>query len=221
MFPSSPRRDIRDGRPVWIFEDGHVLPVISGGDGPDDEKKFTQADLERIIGERLARQPKVETETKVPDDYQATKDELAALKAEKLSESDRLRAELAAATQRAETAEAERDTAFAERDTVKGESREEKIRSAIVTAAVQAKAIDPEDVLLNVLAKHKDSVTIGDDGQVTGVEDAMKALLEAKPHLVGTPRKPAPDRGMGAQSDPESSTSKGRDLYRERHPVKG
>lgn len=55
------------------------------------------------------------------------------------------------------------------------------IRNAVVLAASKANFYDPEDAFrLADLA----TVQVADDGAVTGVDDAIKTLARAKPHLV-------------------------------------
>lgn len=55
------------------------------------------------------------------------------------------------------------------------------IRNAVVLAASKANFYDPEDAFrLADLA----TVQVADDGAVTGVDDAIKALAKAKAHLV-------------------------------------
>lgn len=187
------------GRLCWQFDNGRIMPVVRGGDDPDPEPKtFSQADLDRIVADRLAR-----VKAEPPADYaqlQAAATELAALKATaKKAEDDRLSAdekttnkiaELEASIQKANDAVA----------AAKSEAQTEKVRATIIAEAMKQKAVDPSDI---VALLPKDAVTIGDDGQVTGAEAAIKSLLEAKPHLVGptAPLRPKPDPGQGKTGD--------------------
>ena len=70
------------------------------------------------------------------------------------------------------------------------------VQAAILSAATQAKAIKPEHL-------HKlietDSVTVGDDGQVTGAEEAVTAFLEANPEYVGKAAPPPGSADQGAR----------------------
>ena len=67
-------------------------------------------------------------------------------------------------------------------------------RAAVVAAAQRAGAVDPDAVfaLLN-----KSAVTVGDDGSVTGADDAVKALLADKQYLVGKTPTPTPGGADG------------------------
>jgi hypothetical protein len=150
--------------------EGTETPAPTEGDGTETgnqpDKTFTQAELDRIVQDRVAR------EQKKFGDY----DDLKA-KATKLDELEAANAsEIEKAIKRAEDAEA-RAKAASERAT------ESARRAAVVAQATKAGAVDPDAVLALL---PKDSVTVGDDGQVTGVEDAIKALLESKPYLVGS-----------------------------------
>jgi hypothetical protein len=65
------------------------------------------------------------------------------------------------------------------------------IRAAVMAAATKAGAIDPDAVLQLLPA---DALTIDGD-TVTGADEAVKALLAAKPYLAGKPAKPAGGSG--------------------------
>lgn len=152
-------------------------------------KTFTQADLEHQIGLRLAR------ERAKYADY----DELRA-KAERLDEIEAAnQSELEKAQQRAEQAEQALEQ-------IKVEMRSTRLRAAIEGAARDLGAVDASDVFALV---DKDQVTVGDDGQVTGAVEAVKALLEAKPHLVGNQTAPAPAPGS-ADGGPRGSSDRDR-----------
>lgn len=144
----------------------------AGGPPPDpksgegESKTFSQAEVDRIVQERLAR-----AKAKPPADYEDLK--AAAAKLAEIEEANS--SELEKAQRRATEAE---EAAKA----LKEQHSSYQIDTAIRLAAIEAKAADPGDV---VKLLDRDGVTIGDDGQVTGVEDAVKGLLKAKPHLVG------------------------------------
>ena len=132
---------------------------------PAADKTFTQTELDRIVQDRVARAR--------PADY----DDLKA-KATKFDEID------AANKSELEKAQEAARKASEERDTARSEVQEMSKRTAVFAAAVKAGAVDPDAVhaLLD-----KNAVTIGNDGQVTGADEAVKALLESKPYLVGKP----------------------------------
>lgn len=156
----------------------------SNDGGTSSEKTFTQDELNAIIDQRIGRErAKFEQELE-PLRTKATRyDELEEQNKTELQREQEARA---AAEQRAQQVEAQlRDT---------------QRRSAITQAASAAGAVDPDAVLALL---PQDSVTIGDDGQVTGAEDAIKALLEAKPYLVRQAEgEPAPQTSGTANGGP-------------------
>ena len=144
-----------------------------GGDG----KTFTQAEMDAIIADRLRRQ-KAQF-----GDYEALKD--------KASQFDELQQ---AQMSELEKAQAERDAAQAERDAALQQATDRLIRSAVVTEAAKLAFTDPGDAFAMV---DLGDVTIGEDGEVTGVLEAVKALAQAKPYLIGRRSAPATDAGAG------------------------
>lgn len=171
------------------------IPEPNPEPNPDTDKKFTQSDVDRIIQDRLAR-----VKPATPDDY----DDLKA-KAAKLDEIEQANAtELEKAMKRAEAAEQAADQAVSR-------ARAANIRSAVTSAATMAGAVDPDAVLAML---NKDAVTVGDDGQVTGADEAVKALLELKPYLVGQPAepvKPAPSGDGGPRGSGGTNSQLDRD----------
>lgn len=136
-------------------------------DPPGDQAKtFTQAELERIVQDRVAR------ESKKYDGF----DDLKTKAAEFDKIQDQQKSELQRANERAE--KAERDAA--ERTTA---ANTRLMEAAVLSEATKQKAIKPEHLFKLIDTK---KVTVGDDGQVAGAEGAVKAFLEANPEYVGT-----------------------------------
>lgn len=186
-----------NGTLCWQFPNGRIFPVVRGGADEPDEKKFTQADMDRVVADRLAR-----AKSDPPADYaqlQAAAAELATLKAKDNTDLDNAKAEIAKIT-------GERDAAKAETDTAKNEAKEIKLRMAVVAEAAKAKAVNPDQVFALL---PKDAVTIGDDGQVTGAEKAVTDFITANPHFVGSPSRPKPDPAQGAKGDAKDFGSAG------------
>lgn len=138
-------------------------------------RTFTQEELDRVVGDRLAR------ERQKYGDYDALKQKAGRL--DQLEESQRT--ELEKAQKRADKAEHERDAAVTR-------ATHHLRASAIMSEASKQNALDPEAVV--ALLPH-DSVTVGDDGQVAGVEEAVSGLLKSKPYLVGSTHSPGPGDG--------------------------
>jgi hypothetical protein len=170
----------------------------NGGDDPD--KKFTQADVDR---DRRRTGSRAIARTARPTRRSRTGRRRRALRRGR----QRRPSELEREQKAREQAEKERDEAKEAAERPPGPRRDAR-RSKIVEAATKAGAIDPDEVhdLLSpaktsrssrraTTARRRVEVTIGDDGQVTGVEDAVKAFLGEKKHLVGKARRPDWDGG--------------------------
>jgi hypothetical protein len=140
--------------------------------------------------------------------------ELAELKAEReqrataeLSETERLKKQLADALAR-ETAAASRLQA----ELVKSAAQSAAL--ALQTPFASADALS-DAVALGAFA----SLEIGDDGKVTGINDAIKALHKQRPYLFGKANQDAPDinagaRGAGARTNQEVIDAQAAELRR-------
>lgn len=145
-------------------ESGSAGETGEAGTGEATPRSFTQAELDKIVSDRLKRQAA---------QYSGHED----LK-KKAAEYDKLQeAQKTALQKEQERAEA------AEKKAADAETRANRalIRAAVVAEATKLRAISPEDVLAVLEA---DSVTIGDDGEPTGVAEAVRKALDARPHWV-------------------------------------
>ncbi|HSE45110.1 MAG TPA: DUF4355 domain-containing protein [Gemmatimonadales bacterium] len=171
----------RFGMPMFLRDEGE------GGGGtpapapapepPAAERTFTQAELDKIVQDRLAR-----AKRELPDDYEdlkAAKAELDEVKKSQLSE-------LEQAQKAREEAEKKAADALAR-------ANARLLQAEILREATEQKAIRPEHMHRLI---DTESVTVGDDGQVTGVQEAVKAFLETNPEYVGKGRVADPvDQG--------------------------
>jgi hypothetical protein len=142
-----------------------------GGTEGNGDKTFTQADVDRIVQERLARDRK---ERPSDDEIKELRD-----KAKKYDDLEaQSKSELERERERAEKAEKEAEAARAE-------AKETRLKSAILAEAGKAdrKVVDPEAILSLI---DKKSLTLDDSGAPTNITEVMDALLEAKPYLVST-----------------------------------
>lgn len=164
-------------------------PVNNGGEGgqgggekPEHQTKtFTQEELDKIVADRLAR------ERKKYEKY-ADYDEMKA----KLAEYEKEREE----RERAEMTELERFKTDLEKVTgeksaleqelvrLREQMKQDKIRHEFTKAASSAGITHVDDAY--VLAQSDLArVTFDDDGNVVGIDEVVKALVENKPFLVG------------------------------------
>lgn len=143
--------------------------VKTSADGK--ERTFTQAELDDIIAKRLAREKDKQTETEAK--LQRLKELEEADKERKkaaMSEQERLQAEKEEADKKAEEAKDQATKAIEQ-------ANERIINTEIRAIARSLNANDVDDVLTLL---DKSNIEMGDNGDVKGVEDAVKALKESK-----------------------------------------
>jgi len=150
-----------------------------GGQQPETPGRvFTQAELDAVITQRLQR------EREKYADYEALK--TAASKLHEIEDAQKTELEKAQDAQRA-AEQAAQEAIHA--------ANERLMRAAFIAAAAQAGAAYPEDAF--ALAS-RGGVTIGDDGTVTGVAEAVAALVAAgRLVMQGKPVAPNTDGGAG------------------------
>lgn len=160
---------------------GRVIPIIRGAEGDDPpadppqdppadppadpERTFSQADVDRVVRDRLARQKAQFA------DYDALKDR--ASKLDELEEAQKT--ELQKAHDRAAELEKQATDAAAR-------AQEALLRSAVVAEAARKNVVDPDAAVALI---DRATLEFGEDGAPTNVTDVMDALLKAKPYLLG------------------------------------
>lgn len=162
---------------------------------PEPEKTFNQAEVDRIVAERLAR------DRKGREDYDDIKAKLAELeKAEEerkkaeMTAAERLEAEKAAALKAAEEAKAERDKAL--------EAANKRLINAEFKTLAREHNIPADRLSAALKLADLSGVIVDDDGNAQGVEDAVKSLIEANPYLVEKPAaQPKPIGGPSGKTD--------------------
>lgn len=144
-------------------------PEPAPAPAPDpNAKTLSQADVDRIVQERLARDRR----------DRPSEDELKELRAaqkrlEEIEESNKT--ELQKAQDRATELERERDAA-------RTAAQETTLRSAIIAEAVKKGFADPSDAVSMI---DRATLEIDGDGNPKNIGDVMDALLTAKPYLAG------------------------------------
>jgi hypothetical protein len=132
-----------------------------------EERAFSQADVDRIVQERVAR-----VKAAPPADYadlQAAAKKLADLEAANQTELEKAQTRADEAEKRATQIEAE--------------AKETRLRSSILAEAAKAdrKIVDPEAVIALL---DRSTLELDDSGVPTNIATAMDSLLEARPYLV-------------------------------------
>ena len=164
------------------------LQLIAEGDpNPADPqpKAFSQDEVDRLIADRLKRERNKyadydELKAKVTENEKAEEERKKA----ELSVTERLEAERAEALERAQKAEQAKEAALtaANQRLIKAE-----FKAIARELNVRTDALEDAYVLANLT-----SVSVDDNDNPVGVEDAVKALLTNKPYLVDVPKKPQP-----------------------------
>ncbi|MEK5396017.1 phage scaffolding protein [Paenibacillus sp. FSL K6-2859] len=170
---------------------------------PAPDKTFTQAELDLIVADRLARERK---KAEKFADYDELKTKLTALE---LAEAERAKADLT---------EAERLTADLEAARIKAQEAENRGTAAITAAnrrlinaefrALAREKNVPADRLAAAL-KLADlgATSVDDEGNPVGVKEAVEALIVAEPYLVAeTKPKPIGGGGGGNPDEDERKT---------------
>lgn len=159
----------------------------SGGEGGSDGggDQFTpitsQADLDRVVQARIAR------ERARFADYDQLKDKASKWDEHETAQMDELERERQA-----------RQSAEANAAAAADRANQTLIRAEIIAQAAESNAVNPADVhaLLSTLpADQRPAVT--EDGTVTGAKEAVAAILQSRPHLVRQADDGAPGRLPG------------------------
>lgn len=147
----------------------------SGTNGDDAGKTFSQADLDRIVETRLARERQ---KYEGFDDLKKKAEEY-----DKLEEAQKT--ELQKAQDRATKAEADAKAAS-------DRAKETALRAAIISEAAKKNVVDPDAA---VALLDKSAIEYDKDGSPTNIADAVDSLLKAKPYLVGGGSRGDADQG--------------------------
>lgn len=179
---------------------------------PDPEKKFTQADVDRIVGERAQRAAEAAVAKLLGDlgvkdaaEVKTALDEAKALRDAQMSELDKAKKEAEANKTKAEQAEKDKAAALAR-------AQETLMRSAVLAEASKPEHKIRADALADVWTFVDRSTIKPKDGtdEFDGIADAVKVVLKARPYLVddgtrppGTPRPAGSGSRQGGDSAAE------------------
>lgn len=165
---------------------------VASGQPTTPATTFSQADIDRIVKDRLER------EKAKYADYETLKQaaaKLAELQAAQMSEDEKRSAKLKELEERASALEKERDNALQQ-------ANDRLIRSAFVSEASKAGAEHPDDAYM---LADKASVSIGENGEVLGVAEAVKALVTAGRLPMRKSQQMAPNTNGAASGAPPST----------------
>lgn len=145
-----------------------------GGDGGDgDGATFTQADVDRIVGERAKRAGKTAISDFLTSLGFEKPDELKKVVEARREAEEKEKTELQKAQEKAQEEERKRTD-------LEAQLQRERLDRAIER---EAQALGFADVTDATALVDRSRIETDDEGAISGVEEALEALLEAKPHL--------------------------------------
>lgn len=189
---------------IQLFAEGDPEPTDPPADPePTPEPKIvtmTQDELDALISKSKAQAKKPfgdydELKTKLSDFEKAE----AERKLAEMSEQERRDAELATVRKALEDEQNARKQTL---DVANQRAIKSDFKLAAANANIRGDALDDAFLLVN-----KTGISVDDDGNVVGLDDAVKALIEAKPYLlnVTTTQKP---KVIGEPNNPKEEERK-------------
>ena len=176
-----------------------------GGEEKPAKVEFTpeqQAELDRIVADRLARERKKAEKFADYDDIKTKLTEYEKAEAERkqseLTAAERLEAEKAAALKKAQEAEERGNAAIT--------AANQRLINAEFKALAREANVPADRLAAALRLADLSGVSVGEDGEPSGVADAVKALVEAHPYLVAaTQPKPIGERTPGVSESQEKT----------------
>lgn len=172
---------VPEGEEATKITEGVTLGVM--------ENTFSQAQVDAIIKDRLARKDKQFADY---DDIKAKADEFDKIEEANKTELEKAQAEIA-------STRAEADAAIAE-------AKETVLRSTVIARAAAIGFQDPADAYALI-----DKTELTEDG----IDELLKELAEKKPYMLGKtkpPKLPANNPGANARSEGEDAEARRRRL---------
>ncbi len=176
---------------------------------PKDERKFTQADLDRVAGESRKSGRETGLNDLLKDLGVEKADDLKALVSDTRKKQDAEKSELQKALEKIEELSKTAKSAEAKRDEALSKATERLLKAAVLTEAAKPDHKIRADALADVWTfLDRSAIKIKDDGETfDGIAEAIKAVVKAKPYLVDNKPKgpgspPAPDGGSRRDKEP-------------------
>ncbi len=168
-------------------EDTDTQPTET--EAPQPAPAFTQADIDRIVKERIER---VKARYADYDDLKARAARLDEIERAQMDEKERLAADLKALEDKVSAAERARDEALAQ-------SQERLLRAEVTALAAAMSFKYPGDIFR---LADLSAAAIDESGAVVGVREALEALAKERPDYIAKPAAPRIDgEARGQESD--------------------
>lgn len=162
-----------DGNPETTDTDANAGGEPGGSSG-DTEQPFATFKDEKSFMARVNRDARKQLEAKAKDlGFDSVADMEAAIKAAK-EQADNEKSELEKAREAAQKAESDRQAALAR-------ANDRLIRAEVKSIAADLNIVDG-DAAYALMSRGE--VEVDDDGNVSGVKEALEALVKTKPYLV-------------------------------------
>lgn len=175
----------------------------------NDAKKFSQADVDRIVGERAQRAGEAATTklleslgVKSPEEIKAALEKIQTLEDAQKTELQKAQDEAAKYKAQAEKAKSDADAALAQ-------ANEKLLQSAVLLEAQKQNTDDAETVSvwreLRETPTLKEKIKQTDAGEFEGVADAVKEILKLHPKWLKAAKPPTPGTPRSAQTQAASA----------------
>lgn len=165
---------------LQLFAEDPTDPPVEPIDPDEPPKTFTQDELDRVVAERVARERKKAEKYANYDELQtkltALEEAEEARKKADMSDAERLESEKEEALKKAQEAE--------ERSTARETAANQRIINAEFKALARDNNVPADRIAAALKLADLSGVTVDDEGNPQGIEDAVKALVEANPYLV-------------------------------------
>lgn len=195
IFGTQSRSRLRVLSPIGVVDGREVFPIAGAEDddpansGDDDDNSDDSDDSDDDEDDDSKSKSKTTTRRHSRtrgSDYNALRRERNQLLKEKQDREAKDRENELKGKSEVERANAEREDAVKARDSLTEENAALKMELAIVRASTSAKSkfqwADIEDVLNDKTLRN--AIEVDDDGELTGVDEALKDLAKRKPHFL-------------------------------------
>lgn len=193
---------------------GATPPANPPTGGANEDRKFTQADLDRIVGERAKRAEESAVNKLLESLNVKSADELKGVLDAFKKQEDEKKSELQKAQDTAAKTKAELEKARADSEIALSKASEQLLRAAVMLEAQKASVDDAE--ITSVWRELRDSPKLrerikqDEQGEFEGVADAVKEIVKAhpkwlkttRPQPIGTTPPRSDARGNNAQTQP-------------------
>lgn len=176
-----------ESEPTLLAHEGAVeSQTVEPLSAEQQEKTFTQSELDDLIAKRLERERKKFDKYADYDELKTKASEYEA-KLEEQRQADMT--ETQKAQEQAKKFEEQYKELAAQLEAERTKARQDKVRFEFTKVASSANIIDVDAA---IALSDLSAVTIDEDGKVVGVDDVIKALVENKPYLVAQKKQQQP-----------------------------